>query len=63
MSELDKMINSIPRGERVVIGADFNGHVAKENRGNEKAIGRFKVNKINTYIQKKENHQVTYEWE
>ena len=32
-SELDGVIESIPRGERVVQGADFNGHVGKENRG------------------------------
>ncbi|KAK3510332.1 hypothetical protein QTP70_001369, partial [Hemibagrus guttatus] len=32
-SELDEVMESIPTGERVVIGADFNGHVGEGNRG------------------------------
>ncbi|KAK3540320.1 hypothetical protein QTP70_029594, partial [Hemibagrus guttatus] len=32
-SELDEMMESIPTGEKVVIGADFNGHVGEGNRG------------------------------
>ncbi|XP_078479874.1 uncharacterized protein LOC144741112, partial [Lampetra planeri] len=32
-NELDRVIESIPRAERVVIGADFNGHVGEGNRG------------------------------
>ncbi|KAK3540863.1 hypothetical protein QTP86_002436 [Hemibagrus guttatus] len=31
-SELDEVMESIPTGERVVIGADFNGHVGEGNR-------------------------------
>ncbi|MCJ8739628.1 hypothetical protein PDJAM_G00049220 [Pangasius djambal] len=34
-SELDEVIESIPTGERVVIGADFNGHVGEGNTGDE----------------------------
>ena len=35
---------SIPRDERVVIGADFNGHVGEGNRGDEESrIGMQKV--------------------
>ncbi|KAK3530755.1 hypothetical protein QTP70_000802 [Hemibagrus guttatus] len=30
-SELDEVMESIPTGERVVIGADFNGHVKERN--------------------------------
>ncbi|KAK2891434.1 hypothetical protein Q8A73_017099 [Channa argus] len=42
-SELDEVMQSIPRGERVVIGADFNGHVGEGNRGDETVMGRFGV--------------------
>ena len=31
------------RGERVVLGADFNGHVGEGNRGDEEVMGRFGV--------------------
>ena len=34
-SELDEVVESIPREERVVIGADFNGHVCEGNRGGQ----------------------------
>ncbi|KAK3517962.1 hypothetical protein QTP70_028493 [Hemibagrus guttatus] len=34
-SELDEVMESIPTGERVVIGADFNGHVGEGNTGDE----------------------------
>ncbi|KAF3705386.1 Craniofacial development protein 2 p97 bucentaur protein [Channa argus] len=40
-SELDEVIQRIPRGERVVIGADFNGHVGEWNRGDENVMGSF----------------------
>ncbi|KAK3547975.1 hypothetical protein QTP70_001636 [Hemibagrus guttatus] len=44
-SELDEVMESIPTGERVAIGADFNGHVGEGNRGDE---------------EKREEHRVTY---
>ncbi|KAK3545442.1 hypothetical protein QTP70_007642 [Hemibagrus guttatus] len=46
-SELDEVMESIPTGERVVIGADFNGHVGKGNRGDEEVIGKFGVKERN----------------
>ncbi|KAK3567560.1 hypothetical protein QTP86_020032, partial [Hemibagrus guttatus] len=39
-SELDEVMESIPTGERVVIGADFNGHVGEGNRGDEEVEWR-----------------------
>ena len=42
-SEFDEVMQSIPRGERVVIGADFNGHVGTENRGDEEVMHWFGI--------------------
>ncbi|KAK3544563.1 hypothetical protein QTP86_016937, partial [Hemibagrus guttatus] len=46
-SELDEVMESIPTGERVVIGADFNGHVDEGNTGDEKVMGKFGVKERN----------------
>ncbi|KAK3544130.1 hypothetical protein QTP86_002576, partial [Hemibagrus guttatus] len=78
-SELDEVMESIPTGERVVIGADFNGHVGEGNTGDDEVMGKFGVKErnlegqmvvdfakrmdmavVNTYIQKREEHRVTY---
>ncbi|MCJ8736345.1 hypothetical protein PDJAM_G00258590 [Pangasius djambal] len=45
-SELDEVIESIPMGERVVIGADFNRHVGEGNTG-EEVMGKFGVKEKN----------------
>ncbi|KAK3508392.1 hypothetical protein QTP70_027449 [Hemibagrus guttatus] len=46
-SELDEVMESIPTGERVVIGADFNGHVGEGNTGDEEVIWKFGVKERN----------------
>ncbi|KAK3555042.1 hypothetical protein QTP86_006366, partial [Hemibagrus guttatus] len=40
-SELDEVMETT--GERVVIGADFNGHVGEGNTGDEEVMGKFGV--------------------
>ncbi|KAK3545283.1 hypothetical protein QTP70_003021, partial [Hemibagrus guttatus] len=46
-SELDEVMESIPTGERVVIGADFNGHVGEGNTADEEVMGKFGVKERN----------------
>ncbi|KAK3562710.1 hypothetical protein QTP86_005674 [Hemibagrus guttatus] len=46
-SELDEVMESVPTGERVVIGADFNGHVGEGNTGDEEVMGKFGVRERN----------------
>ena len=40
-TDLDEVVESIPKEERVVIGADFNGHVGEGNRDDENVMGRY----------------------
>ncbi|KAK3513652.1 hypothetical protein QTP70_028811, partial [Hemibagrus guttatus] len=56
-SELHEVMESIPTGERVVIGADFNEHVGKGNRGDEEVMGKFGVKERNLEGQMNEEVQ------
>ncbi|KAK3512329.1 hypothetical protein QTP70_005794 [Hemibagrus guttatus] len=46
-SELDEVMESIPTGERVVIGVDFNVDVGEGNTGDEEVMGKFGVKERN----------------
>ncbi|KAK3573997.1 hypothetical protein QTP86_034367, partial [Hemibagrus guttatus] len=46
-SELYEVMESIPTGERVAIGADFNGHVGEGNTGDEEVMGKFGLKERN----------------
>ena len=39
--DLDGLIESVSKEERIVLGADHNGHVGKGNIGDEEIIGRY----------------------
>ena len=39
--DLDGLIESVSKEEKIVLGADLNGHVGKENIGDEKIMGRY----------------------
>ena len=39
-NDLDGMVESVHKGERVLIGVDLNGHVGEGNRGDEEVMGR-----------------------
>ena len=38
-NDLDGMVESVHKGERVLIGADLNGHVGEGNRGDDESYG------------------------
>ncbi|XP_065662574.1 uncharacterized protein LOC136085214 [Hydra vulgaris] len=46
--ELHKHVLQVPIGERMILGADFNGHVGEGNNGDEEAMGMYRVKERNT---------------
>ena len=49
--DLDETVEKIPRNERIVVGADLNGHVEEGNNGNEECMGRYGLGKRNNEAQ------------
>ena len=43
--DLDETVEKIPKNERIVVGADLNGHVGKGNNGDEECMGRHRLEK------------------
>ncbi|KAI5107453.1 hypothetical protein C0J45_3091 [Silurus meridionalis] len=46
-SELDEVVEGVPRNERLVNGADLNGHVGEGNRGDGEVMGRYGLKERN----------------
>ncbi|KAF7698039.1 hypothetical protein C0J45_12652 [Silurus meridionalis] len=46
-SELDEVVEGVTRNERLVFGADINGHVGEGNKGDEEVMGRYGFKKRN----------------
>lgn len=42
-----EVVEGVPADERLVIGADFNGHVGEGNRGEEDVLGEFGLKERN----------------
>ena len=59
-TDLDEVVERIPNEERVMIGADSNGHVGEGNRGDGGFTTRMEMAVLNTYFKKREEHRVTY---
>ena len=44
---LDETVEKIPKNEKIVVGADLNGHVEEGNNGDEECMGRHGLGKRN----------------
>ena len=53
--DLDEVVESIPKEERVMIGADFNGHVGEVKRGDDNVMGRYRPYRENTIATQNES--------
>ena len=45
--DLDEIVEKIPKNERIVVGANLNGHVEEVNNGDEECMGRHGLGKRN----------------
>ena len=45
--DLDETVEKIPENERIVVGADLNGHEGEGNNGDEECMGRHGLGKRN----------------
>ena len=45
--DVDEAVEMIPKNERIVVGADLNGHVGEGNNGDEECMGRHGLGKRN----------------
>ncbi|KAG8225450.1 hypothetical protein J437_LFUL004451 [Ladona fulva] len=59
--QLDQVIMEIPENERVIIGADLNGHVGRRRCGEERADGRWSVGERNREEERIMEHAVAYD--
>lgn len=59
-----EVVQGIPREERVVTGADFNGHVGEGNSGDVELMGRYgrremnAMSTVNSYFKNEEEHMI-----
>ncbi|KAG8239950.1 hypothetical protein J437_LFUL019506 [Ladona fulva] len=59
--QLDRVIMEIPENERVIVGADFNGHVGRRRCGEERAHGRWSVGERNGEGERIMEHAMAYD--
>ncbi|XP_051784652.1 uncharacterized protein LOC127528083 [Erpetoichthys calabaricus] len=52
-SEMNEVMNSVQKGQKMVIGADFSGHVGEGNSGDKEVMGRYDVKERNEEGQRK----------
>ena len=45
--DLDETVEKIPKNERIVVGADLNGHVGEGNNGDKECMSRHELGKRN----------------
>ena len=45
--DLDETVEKIPRNERIVVGANLNGHIGEGNHGDEECMGKHGLGKRN----------------
>ena len=59
--DLDGLIESVPKEERIILGADLNGHVGEGNVGDEEIMGRYGAGTRNKDVRVLDV-RVSYQW-